>query len=162
MSRDNFLALLDDLDAVFRHPSVLGFGPLAGELRSLVAQKPGYPPRNIIKTGEDSWSLEVALAGFAPHEIEVEEHDSHLKIRGQSTLAERAGQEYLHHGLARRDFDFTIKLGEHVKVSDEHPPLMQNGVLTVNFVREIPEAAKPKKFAVIDANTPASDESPVA
>ena len=153
--------LLDQFDAVFAHPGTLGLDPLFHELRSVVSAKVGYPPRNIIRTGDETWMLEVALAGFAPHEIEVEEHDGYLKVRGQSTLAERAGLEYLHQGMARRDFEFTIKLGEHVKVDRENPPIMQNGVLTVQFFRLIPEAQKSVKWTPVD---PAQEplESPVA
>ena len=154
----NLLELLDNLDAVFAHPGILGIDPFLSELRTVVTQKVGYPPRNIIKTGEDTWTLEVALAGFSAHEIEVEEHNGLLNIRGRSSLAERAGQEYIHQGLARRDFDFSIRLGEHVKVSEEYPPLMQNGVLVVNFIREIPEAARPKKFAVKSVTDEGRDE----
>ncbi len=154
--------MLDDFEQLFSHPGILGFSPLVRELRDAVAQKPGgYPPRNIIRTGDDTWMLEVALAGFSPHEIEVEEHDGYVKIRGHSTLAERAGTQYIHQGMARRDFDFSIKLGEHVKVDREHPPLMQNGVLIVQFFRLIPEAQQSTKWTPVDPAQPES-EDPVA
>ncbi len=147
--------MLDDFEQIFSHPGILGFSPFVRELREVVAKKPsGYPPRNIIRTGDDTWMLECALAGFAPHEVEVEEHDGYVKVRGHSTLAENAGMEYVHQGMARRDFELSIKLGEHVKVDREHPPIMQNGVLVVQFFRLIPEAQKSTKWTPVDGNAP--------
>jgi molecular chaperone IbpA len=150
MARNDFLEILDDLEHIFKHPDFLGFAPLVNELRGAAHQNSNYPPRNIIKIGEESWILEVALAGFAPYDIDVEEHDGYLKVRGHSNLVERAGQEYLHQGMARRDFDFGIKLGEHVKVNREYPPIMQNGVLVVQFIRVVPDAQKSTKWKPID------------
>jgi len=154
MSKDLY-DLLDDLEAIFQHPGILGFTPLVDELRSVVAQTSNYPPRNVVRIGEDTWMLEVALAGFSAHEIEVEEFGRELTIRGRSTLAERAGQDYAHHGIARRDFSINMKLGEYLHVIGD--PIMQQGILTVALERMIPEADKPKTFSVKAINDDGSE-----
>ena len=147
--------LLDDLESIFQHPGILGFTPLVNELRNVVAQTSNYPPRNVIRTGDDTWMMEVALAGFSAHEITVEEFGRTLTISGRSTLAERVGDEYAHHGIARRDFHFNVRLGEYLKVIGE--PIMQNGILVINLERVIPEADKPKTFAVKAINEDGSE-----
>jgi len=154
MSKDLY-DMLDDLEAIFQHPGILGFTPLVNELRSVVAQTSNYPPRNVIRTGENLWTLEVALAGFSAHEIALEEFGRTLTVSGRSTLAERAGQDYAHHGIARRDFSFTVRLGEYLHVIGE--PIMQQGILTVVLERIIPEAEKPKTFTVKDMNDDGSE-----
>jgi molecular chaperone IbpA len=154
MSKDLY-DLLDDLEAIFQHPSILGFTPLVNELRSVVAGSQKYPPRNVIRTDENTWVLEVALAGFSAHDISIEEYGGYLYISGRSSLAERAGQDYAHHGIARRDFSISMKLGEHINVVGE--PIMQHGILVVWLEREIPEAQKRRSFAVKAINEDGSE-----
>ena len=155
MSSKDLYDLLDDLEAIFQHPSILGFTPLVDELRTIVAGTQKYPPRNVIRTGENLWTLEVALAGFSAHEIMVEEFGRELTISGRSTLAERSSQDYAHHGIARRDFSFNVRLGEYLHVIGA--PIMQQGILTVVLERVIPETEKPKTFTVKDVNSDGSD-----
>ena len=119
----------------------------------------GYPPCNIIQTDEDHWLIEIACAGFSAADVEVEEHSGVLHVRGRSNLAERAGDNYLHRGLARRDFNKQIRLGEHVHVSGS--PIMQHGVLCVSLEREVPEAQRPKRFTVEDVPSH-GNQDPVA
>lgn len=154
MSKDIY-DLLDDLDAIFQHPNILGFTPLVNELRTVVAGTQKYPPRNVLRIGEDTWMLEVALAGFSAHEITVEEFGRELTITGRSTLAERSGQDYAHHGIARRDFSITMKLGEYLHVLGD--PIMQQGILTLALERKIPETEKPKTFTVKAVNEDGSE-----
>lgn len=145
------MSVFDDLESLFSHPGVLGFNPLVNDLRAAISAQAGYPPRNIIKTSDDSWIIEVAVAGFRPDELSVVVENSHLIISGahdDSDVANDVKSEYIHQGLAKRNFRFITRLGEHVKVSDEYPPFIQNGMLLVNLKREIPEEEKPKSYAI--------------
>ncbi len=163
MPKQDLMDMFDTIEAIFSHPGLLGFTPLVADLRHAVNTKAGYPPRNVIKTGDDSWILEVAVSGFSPDDIDVEVDNGHLNISGQSCTTDSDKVEYLYQGLARRNFKFTIRLGEHVNVSKKYPPFMQHGMLMINLEREIPEALKPKKFDVISIDhlgKETIDESP--
>jgi molecular chaperone IbpA len=107
-----------------------------------------YPPYDIVKTGEDTYEIRIAAAGFRQGEIDVEYHEGQLKIVGTQT-EEREGVEYLHHGISNRHFIRTFSLADYVEVREA---VMQDGILTVRFQREIPEAQKPKQIAITYAN----------
>lgn len=105
-----------------------------------------YPPYNIIKDGEDSYSIEIAVAGFREDELEITEKDSVLTVTGEQKRDENAeGPTYLHKGISARNFTRTFTLGDHVEVKGA---VVQNGLLVINLEREVPEAAKPKKIAI--------------
>jgi len=105
-----------------------------------------YPPYNIIKEGEDSYSIEIAVAGFREDELEITEKDSVLTVTGEQKRDENAeGPTYLHKGISARNFTRTFTLGDHVEVKGA---VVQNGLLVINLEREVPEAAKPKKIAI--------------
>lgn len=105
-----------------------------------------YPPYNIIKEGEDSYSIEIAVAGFREDELEITEKDSVLTVIGEQKRDENAeGPTYLHKGISARNFTRTFTLGDHVEVKGA---VVQNGLLVINLEREVPEAAKPKKIAI--------------
>ena len=108
-----------------------------------------YPPYDIVKTGEDTYEIRVAAAGFRQGEIDVEYHEGQLKIVGTQHTEEREGVEYLHHGISNRHFIRTFSLADYVEVREA---VMQDGILTVRFQREIPEAQKPKQIAITYAN----------
>lgn len=103
-----------------------------------------WPPYNIEKVAEDEYRITMALAGFTPDEIELTQHDTALLVSGH-----RKGQEgerqYLHRGIAARTFRQTFNLAEHVKVTGAS---LENGLLTVELKREVPEALKPRRIAI--------------
>jgi len=147
MASTNLTDLIDNIDQIIHSPSFLGFSPLVDELRSVASRAErhlGYPPRNIIATTDNTWMLEVAAAGFASDDMEVEECDGYVMVTGHNSVVDE--QEYLYQGLARRDFNFAIKLGENVVVDRDILPTMNNGVLKVHFIRLVPEAMKSTKW----------------
>jgi molecular chaperone IbpA len=109
----------------------------------LASNAGNYPPYNIIKTGEETYEIQVAAAGFRQEEIEVEVMDGQLLIRGTQQDA-REG-EYLHHGISNRSFLRTFQLSDYVEVREA---IMKDGILTVKLEREIPEVMKPRKIEV--------------
>ena len=101
-----------------------------------------YPPYNIEKTGEDSYRLTMAVAGFSRDELDLTVQESTLVISGKAQ--DEAGR-YLHRGIARRAFERRFSLADHIKVTGAS---LDNGLLHVDLVREIPEAAKPRTIKI--------------
>jgi len=102
-----------------------------------------YPPYNIIKESETIYKIEVAVAGFEESELDVETVDNELIIKGNKAI--EANGEYLHQGIAGRDFVRTFALFENVEVKGAD---VKNGILTVTLEHILPESAKPKKIAI--------------
>lgn len=102
-----------------------------------------YPPYNIIKTGDETYEIQIAAAGFRQDEIDVEVKDGQLIVHGSQ--GQSVEVEYLHHGISNRSFLRTFQLSDYVEVKDA---LMKDGILTVRLERQIPEAMKPKKIAI--------------
>jgi molecular chaperone IbpA len=103
-----------------------------------------YPPYNIETTGEDAYRLTMAVAGFAPDEVDVTVHENSLLVTGKAKKEEEEGR-YLHRGIARRAFERRFSLADHMKVTGAS---LDNGMLHVDLVREVPEAAKPRKIEI--------------
>jgi molecular chaperone IbpA len=104
-----------------------------------------YPPYNIEKTGEDAYRLTMAVAGFAPDEIEVTVHENSLLVSGKAKKEEDEGR-FLHRGIARRAFERRFSLADHIKVIGAS---LNNGMLHVDLVHVIPESAKPRKIEIV-------------
>ena len=104
-----------------------------------------YPPYDIVKTGDDTYEIRVAAAGFRQGEIDVEFHEGRLTIQGSKAPTEKAEIEYLHHGISNRSFVRTFTLADYVEVQEA---VMQDGILTVKLKREVPESQKPKSIAI--------------
>ena len=107
-----------------------------------------YPPYNIEKTGEDAYRMTMAVAGFSPEEVEVTVHENSLLVTGKAKKDEEESR-YLHRGIARRAFERRFSLAEHLKVVGAS---LDHGMLHVDLVREVPEAAKPRKIAIASAH----------
>ena len=104
-----------------------------------------YPPYNIEKTGEDAYRLTMAVAGFARDEVDVTVHENTLTVTGKAKQEEEAGR-YLHRGIARRAFERRFSLADHIKVTGAS---LDNGMLHVDLVHEVPEEAKPRKIGIV-------------
>jgi molecular chaperone IbpA len=104
-----------------------------------------YPPYNIIKESETIWKIEVAVAGFDESELDVEIVNNELVVTGAVNKENKAEQQYLHQGIAGRDFERTFALADNVEVKGA---AVKNGILTVTLEHIIPESAKPKKIAI--------------
>ena len=105
-----------------------------------------YPPYNIVRLAETEYAIEVAVAGFAEDELDVEVVDGELVIKGETKSAEtdhRTGN-YLHQGIAARNFTRTFALPDDAEVTGAN---VKNGILTVNVLVHIPESTK-KKIAI--------------
>lgn len=131
-----------DLPTIYKF--AIGFDQLFEELQHLEqrSKDSGYPPFNLVKYNETNYGIELAVAGFAEDELDVEVEDGHLVIRGTNRLVTGDGEaEYIHRGIAARDFVKRIKLAEGVEVNTAH---VKNGILTVKLEQFIPEPVKQK------------------
>ena len=108
-----------------------------------------YPPYNIVKTGEDTFEIQVAVAGFGQGDIEVNFHEGQLVITGEKKSDEDLNIEYQHHGISARKFVRSFSLADYVEVLDA---IAKDGILTVRLQRVVPEAMKPKSIAITYAN----------
>jgi molecular chaperone IbpA len=108
-------------------------------------QNGNYPPHNIVKYSEDTYAIEVAVAGFTKEEITVEIDQDQLTIRGVKTRTTDNEVEYLHRGLAARDFEQTFTLAEYMEVRGAK---VENGMLHIDIKRLVPEALKPRQIEI--------------
>jgi molecular chaperone IbpA len=104
-----------------------------------------YPPYNIEKTGEDAYRLTMAVAGFSPAELDITVQENTLLVTGKAQKKDENGGGYLHRGIARRAFERRFSLADHIKVVGAS---LDNGMLSVDVVREVPEAAKPHTIKI--------------
>jgi len=134
-----------DFSPLFR--STIGFDRLARMVDTATRvdnSALSYPPYNIEKTGEDAYRLTMAVAGFAREEIDITVHENTLIVTGKAQNEQENGR-YLHRGIARRAFERRFSLADHIKVSGAS---LDNGLLHVELVREVPEAMKPRTIAI--------------
>lgn len=129
--------------------SAVGFDRLAGLLESAArtSQENGWPPYNIETTGENAYRIEIAVAGFKPDELNIELKENLLTVTGRKTANDDASAErnFLHRGLAERDFERRFQLADYVVVKGAD---LVNGLLTVDLARELPEALKPRRIEI--------------
>ncbi|KQR30925.1 molecular chaperone Hsp20 [Rhizobium sp. Leaf155] len=102
-----------------------------------------WPPYDIIRTGEDSYQISIAVAGFTRDEIDITFQSNLLTVTGKRQ--ETPAEGYLHRGIAGRPFEHRFELADHVRVSGAE---LKNGLLSIDLVREIPEALKPRKIDI--------------
>lgn len=134
-----------DIARLFNHLNQLsvGFEPV---FRDFQFQTNNYPPHNIVRVTDDEFYLELAVAGFKKDEIKMEEHQGQLTISGdKEATSETAEHEYQYRGIAGRSFSKSWRIAEYFKVSGAK---MEDGILTVNFIKDVPESAKPKLIAI--------------
>jgi molecular chaperone IbpA len=139
-----------DIPAI--HKFGIGFDNLFDDLLRVAQHQANttYPPHNVIKTGDDTVTIEVAVAGFASGEITVSVEQRHLNISGERVRNEEDVEpEYIHRGISKRDFKHTFPLAEHVEVKSA---VCKDGILTVKLERIVPESAKPKTIAITYEN----------
>jgi len=103
-----------------------------------------YPPFNIERRGEDAYRITLAVAGFKSADIDITAQQNLLVVKGKKGEEAPAGQ-FLHVGIAQRGFERRFELADYVRVDDAN---LEDGLLTIDLVREVPEAMKPKKIAV--------------
>lgn len=123
----------------------VGFDSLFNALDRSTALPTKYPPYNIERLNDDSWAITVAVAGFAPEELEVTVENNQLKITGLRAADADKDREFIHKGIASRNFTHVWTLGQHVEVSEAKH---ENGLLTVNLERQVPEELKPRRIEI--------------
>ncbi len=128
--------------------STVGFDRMLRLLDSIstAGEAPSYPPYNIVRLGDDEYRISVAVAGFGEDELEVKTQDGQLTIK--SVVAKDAEKEdvaYLHRGIARRAFELRFSLADYIEVKGGH---LDNGLLNVDLVRNVPEAMKPRTIKI--------------
>lgn len=107
---------------------------------------PGYPPYNIERTGENAYRVSVAVAGFGENELNVELKENTLTIKGEKqTKTDETSGEVLYQGIAARAFERVFQLADFVQVKGA---TLENGLLHVDLVREIPEAKRPRTIKI--------------
>ena len=126
--------------------STVGFDRLFDLLENQVRNSGGdnYPPFNIERRGEDSYRITVAIAGFRPEDLDVTAQQNLLVIQGRKREENSEG-EMLHVGIANRGFERRFELADFVRVENAD---LTDGLLTIDLVREIPQAMRPKKIPV--------------
>ncbi|HEY8874112.1 MAG TPA: Hsp20 family protein [Stellaceae bacterium] len=141
-----------DFTPLFR--STIGFDRLArlvDTANRVDSTAQAYPPYDIETTGEDAYRLTMAVAGFAQGELDITVHENTLIVTGKAQKDDENGR-YLHHGIARRAFERRFSLADHLKVTGAN---LDNGLLHVDLVREVPEAMKPRtvKIGTVEAQS---------
>lgn len=126
--------------------SAIGFDRLAHLFNEAQRAEtaPSYPPYNIELIAEDKYRITMALAGFERAELEIETERDVLKIVGRKQKTETSAT-FLHRGIAARDFEHSFRLADHVKVVGAK---LDNGLLNIELIREVPEAYKPRKIVI--------------
>ena len=134
-----------DLTPLYR--STIGFdrfGSLLDQLMSLESDAPSYPPYNIERVGENEYRISMAVAGFGTDDLSIEVKENTLSIRGEKKT-EQENVTYLHRGIASRSFERRFQLADYVMVKGAR---LENGLLHVDLVRELPEAMKPRTIPI--------------
>jgi molecular chaperone IbpA len=135
-----------DLSPLYR--STVGFDRLFNLLDSVgrVESVPSYPPYNIERLDENAYRVTVAVAGFSADDLNVEVRDNTLTISGeQSKDAESQEEGVLYRGIAGRNFERRFELADHVVVRGAN---LENGLLSIDLVREVPEELKPRRIQI--------------
>jgi molecular chaperone IbpA len=113
----------------------------------------GFPPFDIVKDGEDRYSITLAVAGFTPDEIEIVAHENQLLVTGKKDEEMEEGR-YLYRGIATRSFERRFQLADFIQVQGAS---FVNGLLKIDLKREVPEAMKPRRIE-IEGMPPANDQ----
>ncbi len=152
--KQKFIAQIEDrnmrnFDLTPLYRSAIGFDRMEGMLDAVHRSEqtqPGYPPYNIELTGEDEYRISMAVAGFEQSELNIEAKENTLTVSGKKQPSTEQKQ-FLHQGIAARNFERRFQLADYVKVVDAN---MENGLLHIGLSREIPEAMKPRTIKIKD------------
>ena len=138
---------LTTLDLPTFHRATIGFDRLFDELERGFANSPngnGYPPYNIAQVNDDEYVITLAVAGFSMDNLDIEKDKNVLKIEGTAPKGDE-DVNYLHKGIAGRNFRREFTLADHVEVVNA---TLDNGMLNVYLKREVPEELQPKKIEI--------------
>ncbi len=130
--------------APFRR-STIGFDRLFDLLENSAAGQSGenYPPFDLVKVDDNKYRIDLAVAGFKPGEVDITAQQNQLIVTGRKS--DENGADYVHRGIATRSFERRFGLADHIQVTGAD---IKDGLLSIELVREIPEAMKPRKIAI--------------
>jgi molecular chaperone IbpA len=128
--------------------STVGFDRLFNLLEAGAREDDGYPPFDILKDGEDSYRITLAVAGFRPEDIEVVAQQNQLTVTGKRAEDNGKG-DYLHRGIAARAFERRFQLADFVEAGNAS---FENGLLSLALKRVVPEAMKPRRIEIGGSN----------
>lgn len=133
----------NELNPLYR--TLVGFDRIASlmDQAARLDVAPGYPPFNVEQVGEDNFRIELAVAGFGEDDLSIEFKQNSLLVTGQRKPSEQ--RNFLHRGIAERSFERRFGLADHVRVAGAK---LENGLLTIDLVRELPELLKPRKIEI--------------
>lgn len=138
--------------------STVGFDRVFNRLDTLVGQEAKtYPPYNIERTGDDTYRISIAVAGFSNGDIAIETKENNLVIKGAKAADADKTREFLHRGIAERAFELRFQLADYVEV---HGASLENGLLHLELKRELPESKKPRSIQ-INGTTPTIEDNSV-
>jgi molecular chaperone IbpA len=144
--------------APFRR-STVGFDRLFDMLENNGQTQENFPPFDLIRTGENEYRIELAVAGFKPDELDITAQQNVLIVSGRKNEeSEEKGSDYIYRGIATRSFERRFALADHIKVTGAD---MRDGLLVVDLVREIPEAMKPRKINIGGGSEASSGQSAI-
>lgn len=129
------------------HPDLVGFDRIVERMNAFnqpQANQNKYPPYNVIKTGEETFLVEMAVAGFSEEDFDIELHDSVLTISANMSAVDEDAI-YLHKGISTKNFERSFTLADTVRVDSVE---LAQGMLTIRLVNEIPEEKKPRKIKI--------------
>ena len=134
-----------DLTPLMR--ATIGFDRMMNRLDAEARHEPGdgYPPYNIEKIGDDEYRIIMAVAGFGEGDLDVTVKENSLVIKGKKADAGNGKVKYLYRGIATRAFERRFELAEHIKVTGAG---LENGLLSIDLAREVPEAKKPRSIKI--------------
>lgn len=135
------------LDIPSFHRFAIGFDSTLNELLRLTNQQSAanYPPHNVIKTGEETVTIQIAVAGFYEGEIDLTVNGKILTVTGTNNREDDASWEYMYRGISSRNFTREFTLAEYVEVTNA---VVTNGILNIYLERKVPEEKKPKQIAI--------------
>lgn len=141
-----------DLSPLYR--STVGFDRMFSLIDSLAGpneNQSGFPPYDIVQQDENAYRISIALAGFSNDELNIQVEENTLTIRGEKLSdVENDSTRTLHRGIAARNFQRTFQLADHVEVKNA---ALENGLLHIDLIREIPEAMKPRNIEIKSSDT---------
>ena len=145
VAKQQFRVTTDTLSPLYK--ASIGFDQLVNEFfnEPSFVNTSGYPPYNISKDAQDVYEITLAVAGFKKADIDIELEDGTLKITGKSEVLDSDNREWLHKGIAERNFVRTFKLAEYVEVKDAK---LEDGILRISLFKNVPDAMKPQKISI--------------
>jgi len=134
-------------NTLFPRSSFVGFDHLFHDLDWVARHATDtYPPHNVVKVGENDYQIEIAVAGFTLDDLEIEQDERTLTVKGEKEKSDLEGAEYIHKGISQKKFKRVFRLSEYVFVDGAS---LKDGILSIDLKFELPEEKRPRKIDII-------------